>query len=180
VSFTPLPLYSQGKSPRCPYFTRLGGPQCRYGRCGEFKKTCPVGNRIQARSSIDWGIPTSFFFFFYPRRWEISQNVWARIVLSAVEVQICLFWYLLRSSRIVFLQINTYSWVLLDKVTSGFEAVGTFVPCLSFWGSVPPACLMLVSSRSCEKPKPHTVIFYGEKTLGNSLPDFTMSYSRRQ
>jgi hypothetical protein len=37
VSFTPRPLYSQGKSPWYPLDRRLGGPQSRSGRGGEEK-----------------------------------------------------------------------------------------------------------------------------------------------
>jgi hypothetical protein len=37
VSFTPLPLYPQGKSPRYPLNRSLDGPQSRSGRCGEEK-----------------------------------------------------------------------------------------------------------------------------------------------
>jgi hypothetical protein len=37
VSFTPLPLYPRGKSPRYPLDRKLGGPQSRSGRCGEEK-----------------------------------------------------------------------------------------------------------------------------------------------
>jgi hypothetical protein len=39
VSFTPLPLYSKGKSPWCPFDRRLGGPQSRSGRVGEEKNS---------------------------------------------------------------------------------------------------------------------------------------------
>jgi hypothetical protein len=35
VSFTPWPLYPQGKSPCYPLDRRLGGPQSRSGRGGE-------------------------------------------------------------------------------------------------------------------------------------------------
>jgi hypothetical protein len=37
VSFTPRPLYPQGKSPWCPLDRRLGGPQSRSG-CGSEEK----------------------------------------------------------------------------------------------------------------------------------------------
>jgi hypothetical protein len=37
VSFTPRPLYPQGKSPRYPLDRRLGEPQSRSGRGGEEK-----------------------------------------------------------------------------------------------------------------------------------------------
>jgi hypothetical protein len=37
ISFTPRPLYPQGKNPWCPLDRRLGGPLRRYGRGGEEK-----------------------------------------------------------------------------------------------------------------------------------------------
>jgi hypothetical protein len=37
VSFTLLPLYPRGKSPRYPSHMRLGGPLCLSGRYGEVK-----------------------------------------------------------------------------------------------------------------------------------------------
>jgi hypothetical protein len=42
VSFTPQPLYPQGRSPWYPLDTRLGGPQSRSGRGGEEKNSQPV------------------------------------------------------------------------------------------------------------------------------------------
>jgi hypothetical protein len=44
VSFTPLPLYSRGKSPRYTQDGRLGGPQGRSGRCGKENNIAPTGN----------------------------------------------------------------------------------------------------------------------------------------
>jgi hypothetical protein len=41
MSFTPRPLYPQGKSPRYPLDRRLGGPQSRSGR-GEDKILDPT------------------------------------------------------------------------------------------------------------------------------------------
>jgi hypothetical protein len=41
VSFTPRPLYPQGKSPSYPLDRRLGGPQGRSGRGGEEKNSQP-------------------------------------------------------------------------------------------------------------------------------------------
>jgi hypothetical protein len=41
VSFTPQPLYPQGKSPWYPVDKRLGGPQIRSGRGGEEKNSQP-------------------------------------------------------------------------------------------------------------------------------------------
>jgi hypothetical protein len=40
ISFTPRPLYPQGKSPWYP-LDRLSGPQSRSGRCGEVKNSQP-------------------------------------------------------------------------------------------------------------------------------------------
>jgi hypothetical protein len=40
-SFTPPPLYSQGKSPRYPLDKRLGGLQSRSGHCDEQKNSSP-------------------------------------------------------------------------------------------------------------------------------------------
>jgi hypothetical protein len=42
VSFTPWPLYPQGKSLLYLLDMRLGGPQSRYGRGGEEKSTQPL------------------------------------------------------------------------------------------------------------------------------------------
>jgi hypothetical protein len=41
VSFTPRPLYPQGKSPWYPLDKRLGEPQSRSGRGGEEKNSQP-------------------------------------------------------------------------------------------------------------------------------------------
>jgi hypothetical protein len=41
VSFTPRPLYHQGKRPWYPLDRRLGGPQSRSGRGGEEKNSQP-------------------------------------------------------------------------------------------------------------------------------------------
>jgi hypothetical protein len=42
VSFTPWPLYPQGKSSWYPFYRRLGGPQSRSGRGGEEKNSQPL------------------------------------------------------------------------------------------------------------------------------------------
>jgi hypothetical protein len=42
VSFTPRPLYLQGKGPWCPLDRRLGGPQSRSERGGEEKNSQPL------------------------------------------------------------------------------------------------------------------------------------------
>jgi hypothetical protein len=65
VSFTPLPLYSRGKSLRYPLDRRLGGPQSRSGRSGEEKILHPTKTRnsdpsvVQPVAShyIDYDIP---------------------------------------------------------------------------------------------------------------------------
>jgi hypothetical protein len=41
VSFTPRPLYSQGKNPWYPLDRRLGGPQISSGRSGGKKNSQP-------------------------------------------------------------------------------------------------------------------------------------------
>jgi hypothetical protein len=51
VSFTPRPLYPQGKSLRYPLDRRLGGPQSRSGRHGEEKNLGPTGTRSPTPSS---------------------------------------------------------------------------------------------------------------------------------
>jgi hypothetical protein len=42
VSFTPRPIYPQGKSPWYPLERRLHGSQSRYGRGGEEKNSHPL------------------------------------------------------------------------------------------------------------------------------------------
>jgi hypothetical protein len=42
VSFTPRPLYPQGKRPSYPLGRRLGGPQSRLGHSGEDKNSQPI------------------------------------------------------------------------------------------------------------------------------------------
>jgi hypothetical protein len=62
VSFTPRPLYPQGKSPWYPLYRRLGGPQSRTRRGDEEKKfPTPAGTRtpyLPARSPVlyHWAI----------------------------------------------------------------------------------------------------------------------------
>jgi hypothetical protein len=51
VSFTPRPLYPQGKSPWYPLDRRPGGPQSRSGRGGEEKNSQPQPG-IEARIPI--------------------------------------------------------------------------------------------------------------------------------
>jgi hypothetical protein len=51
VSFTPLPLYPRGKSPRYPLDRRLGGPQSRSERFGEEKILDLTGARTPTPQS---------------------------------------------------------------------------------------------------------------------------------
>jgi hypothetical protein len=41
VSFTPLPIYPRGKSPRYPFISRMGWPQGQSGRGSERKESLP-------------------------------------------------------------------------------------------------------------------------------------------
>jgi hypothetical protein len=63
VSFTPRPLYPEGKSPRYTLCSRLAGLPRHSGRCGEKKSLASVGNwtpafQLVARRYTDWAIPT--------------------------------------------------------------------------------------------------------------------------
>jgi hypothetical protein len=60
ISFTPRPLYTEGKSLRYPLDRRLGGPQNLSGRCGEEKNPLLYQESNPgraARSYTDWAIP---------------------------------------------------------------------------------------------------------------------------
>jgi hypothetical protein len=59
VSFTPRPLYPQGKSPRYPLDRRLGGPQSRSGYGVEEKNSQPPPG-IEPRSYIDESVTSLF------------------------------------------------------------------------------------------------------------------------
>jgi hypothetical protein len=64
VSFTSLPLYHLGRSPRYPINRRLDGPQSRSGRCGQWKKYYTAGNQTRAVQPVDrrntaWAIPSA-------------------------------------------------------------------------------------------------------------------------
>jgi hypothetical protein len=65
VSFTPWPLYPQGKSLLYPLDRRLGEPQSRSGRGGEEKNSLPTaGNRTlepQSSSPQPSAIPTELY-----------------------------------------------------------------------------------------------------------------------
>jgi hypothetical protein len=50
VSFTPLPLYSQGKSPQYPFDRRLAGPQSRPGLSGEEKILGPKWASVKSEN----------------------------------------------------------------------------------------------------------------------------------
>jgi hypothetical protein len=58
VSFTPLPLYPQKKSPRYPLDRSLGGPQSRFGRYGGKKDLAPAGNRNPTVQPLAVPVPT--------------------------------------------------------------------------------------------------------------------------
>jgi hypothetical protein len=53
VSFTPRPLYPQGKNSRYPLDRRLSGPQSRSGRGGEEKNSHPRHRKSNPRTPIN-------------------------------------------------------------------------------------------------------------------------------
>jgi hypothetical protein len=61
ASFTPRPLYTQGKSPWYPLDRSLGGPQSRSGRGGEEKNSQPLPGIEPLSSShcTDWATPAT-------------------------------------------------------------------------------------------------------------------------
>jgi hypothetical protein len=62
VSFTALPFYSRGKSPRNPLDRRrLGGPQSRYRCCGQEKNLAQPGVELGPSSHKPVVIPTELF-----------------------------------------------------------------------------------------------------------------------
>jgi hypothetical protein len=71
VSFTPLPFYTQGRSPTYPLCRRLGGSQSQSGHCGEEKKSLALaGNQTpaiqpKAHHSTDWAIPDYFRLLYF-------------------------------------------------------------------------------------------------------------------
>jgi hypothetical protein len=87
VSFTPMPLYHRGKSPRYPLDRRLGAPQSQFRRCGGEKISChcqqsnpgrqPVARRLSTELSLlqnylfEYGIKHLFFKF--PVSYVIEQ-----------------------------------------------------------------------------------------------------------
>jgi hypothetical protein len=54
VSFTPRPLYPQGKSTCYPLDRRLGGPQSRSGRGGEKKNSQPLPAVQRYTTELTW------------------------------------------------------------------------------------------------------------------------------
>jgi hypothetical protein len=65
VSFTPRPLYPQGKNPRYPLDRRLGGPQSRFGHSVEEKNSQPSPG-IETRSSDHPAHSQSLYRLSYP------------------------------------------------------------------------------------------------------------------
>jgi hypothetical protein len=96
VSFTPLPLYSRGRSPRCPLGRRLVGAQSPFGCYRGKEKFASAGNRnptVQplAHGYVDWTIST-----------------WKEVVVAWFEVlSICL--EELRKTRKTLIIILTFS-----------------------------------------------------------------------
>jgi hypothetical protein len=73
VSFVPLPLHPRRKSPRYPFYRRLGGPQSRSGRRGKEKFLDPTGTRIPTPRSL--GRPTHILSLYrehYSARYMVS------------------------------------------------------------------------------------------------------------
>jgi hypothetical protein len=60
VSFTPRPLYPQGKSPWYPLDRKLGGPQSRSGRGGEEKNSQPPPGIVPKNPDHVAHIPTLY------------------------------------------------------------------------------------------------------------------------
>jgi hypothetical protein len=91
VSFTPRPLYPQGKSPCYPLDRRLGGPQKRSGHGGEEKNSQPPRTPIVkpvTQRYTDWAITALGSSLF------ISESVSSGVdrlygeVMEAVKLQV--------------------------------------------------------------------------------------------
>jgi hypothetical protein len=91
VSFTPWPLYPQGKSSWYPLDRRLGGPQCCSGHGGEEKNSQVLINKTPEIISLTFCIYLQFYTLYFPyrthslltekcqcssnlKRWEILQH----------------------------------------------------------------------------------------------------------
>jgi hypothetical protein len=90
VNFTPQLLYPQGKSPWYPLDRRLGGPQSRFGRCGEERNSQPLpGLEAPAcRPALyHWAIPapsSKFENMIVCSKWVPSYLIY----LTAVDVRL--------------------------------------------------------------------------------------------
>jgi hypothetical protein len=62
VSFTPRPLYPQGKGPRYPLDRRLGGPQSRSGHGDEEKNSQPPPQESNPRTPIVQSVAQQHIF----------------------------------------------------------------------------------------------------------------------
>jgi hypothetical protein len=86
VVFKLLPLYLRRKSPRCPLDRRLGGPQCRSGRCGGEKNLALPGSntgRPVWNPSLYW----LSYSFWKPR----DQNSSSLALLDKTIYSTCLY-----------------------------------------------------------------------------------------
>jgi hypothetical protein len=85
VRFTPRPLYLRGKNSRYPSNRRLGGPQTRSGRRGEYKILDPTKTRAAHSQSL-------YRLFKNCRSpWETLSSVARLHVLTAVTEYYCYF-----------------------------------------------------------------------------------------
>jgi hypothetical protein len=62
ISFTPRPLYTQGRSPRYPLDRRLGGPQSQSGQYGDVK----ILASTRTRTPTPWPFSQSLYRLRYP------------------------------------------------------------------------------------------------------------------
>jgi hypothetical protein len=91
VSFTPRPLYSQGKKPWYPLYRRLGGPQSCPGHGDEEKNSHPPPgiepyNPDRPASKI---ISYVKYFQFRRRRTSEKANIKRKAALKACEKERC-------------------------------------------------------------------------------------------
>jgi hypothetical protein len=74
ISFTPLPLYREGKSPRYPLDRRLGGPQSQYG-CWKSNPGHPACSQslywLSCPDSLCSGYPENV-----PKHWCVSTKLY--------------------------------------------------------------------------------------------------------